>query len=649
MKVFENSKWIWANDTQGKNAHAEFYGEFAWEDGDAICRLSCDSDYVLYINGEAVASNQYGDYEHFKSYDTIDITPYVKAGVNTFAVRVWYFGENSQRYATAKAGLIFEIVNGDKYLLISDEKMQGRKSRAYVSGMDKKITYQLGFSFYYDANKEDEWTIGKGAGFSSCVCVEKNCSFVARPNEKLILTGKTDSVIVENSADKKHYIIDLQRESVGLPCLSLFSDTSDNYILITFGELLEDGQVKRLIGPRDFSFEYVAKAGKNEFTDYCLRLGCRYLELYCDAPIQLEYAGLILQEYPVQVGQVCVENDFDRKMYDLSVRSLQLCMMEHYVDCPWREQCLYAFDSRNQILFGYYAFVGGNHRYARSNLELYGKSPLLGGLFPICAPCEMDLCIPSFALHYFVELKEYTQYTGDATLAEEIYPTLCEVMNRFLGNRKDGLICSFKEKTYWNFYDWSPHMDGLFDAGIGRVEEAIPDAMINILAVAALGALEYLCKKTGQIYPYAGVKEEIMENTRKAFFVNEDGLFSMKTDERIYTDIVNSLAVLHGLATQSEAEFICKKLVSGEMYASSMSTKVFKYDALLQTDEALYRDYVLNDMRKDFKVMIDAGATATWETLEGATAFSNAGSLCHGWTALPVYYFHKLGIAKSIK
>ena len=80
--AFEKSKWIWVNEATSKNVHAEFYGEFAWKDGDGICRLSCDSDYTLYINGVAVGSNQYGDYEHFKSYDTIDITPYLKAGKN---------------------------------------------------------------------------------------------------------------------------------------------------------------------------------------------------------------------------------------------------------------------------------------------------------------------------------------------------------------------------------------------------------------------------------------------------------------------------------------------------------------------------------------------------------------------------------------
>lgn len=37
-------------------------------------------------------------------------------------------------------------------------------------------------------------------------------------------------------------------------------------------------------------------------------------------------------------------------------------MHEHYEDYPWREQALYAFDSRNQALYGYYAF--GNYDFA---------------------------------------------------------------------------------------------------------------------------------------------------------------------------------------------------------------------------------------------------------------------------------------------
>lgn len=38
----------------------------------------------------------------------------------------------------------------------------------------------------------------------------------------------------------------------------------------------------------------------------------------------------------------------------------------------------------------------------------------------------------------------------------------------------------------------------------------------------------------------------------------------------------------------------------------------------------------------------DKNSTTAWETIEGGEAFENAGSLCHGWSAVPIYYYHKL-------
>jgi hypothetical protein len=75
--------------------------------------------------------------------------------------------------------------------------------------------------------------------------------------------------------------------------------------------------------------------------------------------------------------------------------------------------------------------------------------------------------------------------------------------------------------------------------------------------------------------------------------------------------------------------------------------KVMEYEALLNTNTEKYRDYVLCELRKNYKMMLDAGADTFWETIEGADAFGKAGSLCHGWSAVPIYIFHRLGIAKS--
>ena len=72
--------------------------------------------------------------------------------------------------------------------------------------------------------------------------------------------------------------------------------------------------------------------------------------------------------------------------------------------------------------------------------------------------------------------------------------------------------------------------------------------------------------------------------------------------------------------------------------------KCFTYDALLKTNETKYRETVLFDIYANYGKMLDEGATATWETIDGAAAFGNAGSLCHGWSAIPAYYFRKLGL-----
>ena len=38
--------------------------------------------------------------------------------------------------------------------------------------------------------------------------------------------------------------------------------------------------------------------------------------------------------------------------------------------------------------------------------------------------------------------------------------------------------------------------------------------------------------------------------------------------------------------------------------------------------------------------MLDCGATTFWETEKGAADFEGAGSLCHGWSAFPIYFLN---------
>lgn len=641
MDVFKNAKWIWVDGENAPDTYGDFYDEFIWQGEKTVCRISADGDYTLFINGKYAASNQYGDFPWYKSYDSVDITPYLQVGKNSVAVLVWHFGTSTQRYYSAPAGLLFEIEEGGTVRVESGKHTLSRYSVAYQNGLKRNISNQLGYSYSYDATKADNWKKGDLQGFTPSVIADKACTLVPRPVKKGELLAPVPGKLLKQQ-DKTYYLYDLGEEVVGLLSFAL-SSSAKQKITVAYGEhLLQGGKVSRLIHDRDFSITYIAGAGENEYTNYMLRFGCRYLEIWSEEPIDVKSIAIIPQVYPAKFKAFTAKTEQDKGIYELCLNSLRLCMMEHYVDCPWREQCLYAFDSRNQMLCGYYAFEDGNFDYARANLLLMSKDKHAGGLMSICYPCGLDFSIPSFSLYYALSVKEYIEHSGDVSIVKEVYPRIREFMDAMLAQKKDGLIYRFEGENNWNFYDWSPHSEGtLHDADV-----VIPDAQINILVIMALNAVKRICQLGDIEYPYGNVDKELTENVIKAFYNEEKQAFTVTKDGDEYVELVNALAVAFGIVDGEKAEIICEKIADGALIASSLSMKCFTYDALLKVNEEKYRDFVLSEIRRDYQLMIDSGSSAAWETIDGAAAFDNAGSLCHGWSAIPVYYYKKLKIVE---
>ena len=426
MKAFENAKWIWSSASAGNDEYAEFFTELTLKDKCTV-RISTDGDYVLFLNGEYAASNQYGDYEHYKVYDELDLSDKIVDGKNRFSILVWHHGENSSRYACGAAGLLFEITDGERVLEHSGTHIAARKSLAWQSGRCKRITKQLGFGFAYDAERDDGGFLS-GNGFSTATAVEKSATLYPRPCRKLVYAERECETRLLVSAEK-HYLVDLGKETVGSLRLRFNTKNAQN-ITVSWGEHLTDGGVRRIIADRDFSVDYRARAGYNDFTSYMLRFGARYLELHSDEPIELEYLGILPQYYPIEPLSPRPTEPLDKKIYELSLATLRTSMMEHYVDCPWREQSLYAYDSRNQMLAGYHAFEDGNREYVAANLRLLSERILPEGLMPLVSPTSDTRAIPSFNLHYFLAVKEYLEYTGDVEAAKLLYPRLLPVCFR---------------------------------------------------------------------------------------------------------------------------------------------------------------------------------------------------------------------------
>ena len=625
MGVFENSKFIWFEKEGSIDSYGEFLPSLSYFGGECVFRISCDGDYTLFINGVYVSSNQYGDFESYKSYDEIDISSYLVKGENKLSILVWHFGDNSQRYKKYKAGVIFETLIGGQVALASNLDTPSRKNQHYTSGRAKRISNQLGFGFEYD-NREKE-DIAPSKSFE----IEKSCHFVPRPNKKLCLGDFVSAT--EIYRDNSKVIFDLGKEYLGLLSFEIDSCQECN-INIAYGEHLRDGSVPRKIHDRDFSVDFIAKKGTNTYTNYMLRLSCRYLEISTLGQVFIKKIGIIPQYYPTARIEVSIENELDRQIYDICMNTLELSMMEHYVDCPWREQCLYAYDSRNQILSGYYGFDGGNFEYARSNLLLMSKDERQDGLLSICFPCGTNLTIPSFCLYYIIALWEYLLHTDDKSLIFLVKERIDKILLAFTNNKIEDLVSRFSGNDYWNFYDWSRGANGY------SYDNGSTDPLINLIFLLAIKSYKNICNYCDMGNKLSIDEDLLVSRTKERFFNYDKGLWEMNG---IASELVNSLAILSGTSIGEEAKEICKALSEDKLEKCSLSMKCFKYDALLKTD-IKYKDSVLEEIRKTYTPMIKTGTV--WETDKGESDFDGAGSLCHGWSAIPVYYYHKLGIAR---
>lgn len=632
----ERALWIWPDVPVVLDQHCNFYTAFSYTEGPAELLISADSNYAVWVNGQLADSGQYPDFPHYKVFDRLDLSRLCVPGENHLAITVWYYGKQNMSYFPGQAALRFQLNLNGVPAVCSGKETLSRLDPCYENGRQKKITSQLGFGFHYDLNRDDGWKTGTLHGFSKSLVLDQDLPMFPRPVEKCAILPPIQATVIGGNGST-HFLIDLGREETGFLTFRLRSSRTQK-ILVAYGEHIEDGGVRRIIGKRDFSVEITLREGENTFTDPFRRFGCRYLEVFAEEPLALEEMTLLPVEYPVNAAAFSPTDPLRKQIYDTALRTLHICMHDHYEDTPWREQGLYSMDSRNQMLCGYYGF--SEFRFPRANLLLMSKDRRADGLLNICVPSGLDLTIPSFSLHYFTQVWEYVQYSEDLTLIREIYPKLETILDVFLARLEDGLVPTWEGKNYWNFYEWAPGLDG----SLGESEESHFDAPLNCLFSLALQRMQDISNALGLEKDYLSLSGSVNEQIRLRFFDSEEGAFRNGDTDWNFSQLTNALAVLCGAASDSQAREIARRLADYgcSWTPATLSMLCFVYDALLMADKEGYRAHILRDIDTRYKRMLDGGATSFWETEKGPGAFDRAGSLSHGWSAMPVYYYNIL-------
>ncbi len=684
-QIFQQADWIFAADTSADvvNTYFDYQAQFRVDSaGDLTLHLCAHTRYAVYINDRFVECGQYPGYEDYQVYDSLDISGFVTPGENTLRIVHYVAGVDFLTVQKQIPGVIFALWQGGTCLLTSNPDVLSRKNTHYADGDMELVNDVLGFVFKYDAcakeqpygksvvaAKEkhlfprpikkcllDEATSGRlttqGVFLAdrSHVPMSKTllCDYLSNRTKRELLTqtdnGTAWQVKEDEAADGVYFLFDMGQEFAGYLNLD-FEVPQECDVLIGWGEHVDDLRVRSRISNRNFAVSYHARAGRNQFFDPFLRMGLRYLQVHIASRSGvLHAAGIRFFDYPMNIKPNTIRDGLHHRIYDVAVRTLHMCIHEHHEDCPWREQSLYTFDSRVQMLAGYHAF-DREFDVARESLRLLGKNLRQDGHLEIGAPGKFSITIPSFTTIYIRQLLEYMEYSGDKDFIHEMFPVAKTIAEMLEGQMDEtGLLPSFLGKQYWNFYSWN---DGI--AGEKTFTETAPyECALNAFASDSFRCFARLCDvvQPQLAAHYDDLHKTLNQNLHKAFFDPERNVYMARTDgenQTLYA-FLQVLPLYVGATPEELRAAVIENMLRPDMIPCMLSARTYEYDVLLQEGDK-YRDFVRRDVEKTWGDMLFAGATSFWEVVNGGGGdFDQACSLCHGWSGMPIYLYGKYNL-----
>jgi len=673
--------------------------------------ISVDTDYAVWINGNFVNCNQFDDFPGNKAFDVLPVGSLLKQGKNVLCILAYHQGENSFQYIKGEPGLLYSIRFGEIFVSSGENTMCrvcGAYKNGPVPKVTGQLGFTFEYDANMDDSwlkdgyiPGSEWHRASAAKWSN----KNRTTLYKRPVKKLIIKDRAAAEIITQGVFRRvrdkagtvaqmmqtdflsarlpkeilsctrsfdcdgkymlpcmtgfslneacfednqgvYLVLDLNREEAGIFDIEIESD-SGAVIDIAYGEHLYDLRVTARAEDRNFADRCICKEGRQRFTHYFTRFGCRYIQLHISNVKKrfiLYYAGLLPVEYPVDFRGVFSCSDLlHSKIYSVAVRTLHLCMHEHYEDTPMREQALYSMDSRNQALCGYYCF--GEYDYPQAAISLLGESLKSDGYLEMCAPAQPKRTIPSFSMIWFIELYEFYLYSGRIDFVKKMLPVVKAMLGKYMENLVDFLLPTPQGDRYWNFYEWA---DGL-DNFSSPIEQGIKlDAPLNLFFYMALDASEKLfeaCNEAEDAIACSGLKNKMRKAIHDTFWNEKEKAYATSVCNGVrsthFAELTQALALYANVCPEDAAQGLRARLASNEngFVPITLSYSIFKYEALLQ-DYEKYGKRVFDEIAELWSSMLYRNATSFWEVINAPDLFRQGWSLCHGWSAIPVYLYH---------
>ena len=636
--------WIGPKSKPTKSGLYIFKKTLNFDDCDkVIFRLSADTRYRFYVNGNYVCEGPCQSGGDVKYYEEVDITPFIKCGTNDIEVKVWhilgkfedFIFTGALRKDTPAFWAEWEIHKGDNIEICgTDDSWDLEIESSY-----KFIKY-IGFIHPNESDglrirKKIKCAIIKEADrfalYGRTGCKETYPLMKSPLPQMRECSHKSLSIVKEG---KKFAELDAGKNVTAKLKFKFFAEQK-TAIKIFYSECYykRDSEGKRYKEKRDDSTgelynvlydSVVMEAGEKEFEPLWWK-SFRFIRIESDQPIRFaatygEYC------YPIDVvGDFSSPKNEYKEIFDVSIQTLKNCMHEVFIDCPFFEQQQYCMDTALESLFA--MTLSNDYRLTAKAISdiacSQDENGFLAANWPSHAPKQI---ITTFSIFWILLLNNYLKYSGDKQTVKKHFGVVTKIIEGFesLVN-ENGVVGKSK---FWEFLDWVPE----WNQRMGHPYTADEGAMsvYSMMFSYGLGLTSELAEAIGRPQLkeyYLDRQKQLNTNIVNVYYDKERQLFK-DTEFGEYSAHTAVWSVLCGIKTGEEAKAIIKRAIEEKLPKPSFSMNFFYFRALEMA--GLYQDY-FHELMNEWKEMLALNATTWFENKKSPR------SDCHGWSATPIY------------
>jgi alpha-L-rhamnosidase len=651
-----------------------------------IVHVSADNRFLLFLNGKRIGEGPArGDLTHWR-YETFDLGPDLRQGVNILSATVWQFGIYAPlAQFTDRAAFLVQgdteaeaIVNTDKTWLVEEEKGHGVIPRVangfwfyWAASLDERID---GARYDWDWNNANVSTASQYVPATGAIRESiypegsvahsrfevANLPWLLVPDQlpameyTEVSAGKVvraDIPVAGGFPDRPvtipahtHTTLLLDRKTIVTAYPSLHvSGGKGSSIRLTYTEALYNAKQER--GNRNeiegrhalglFDEFLLDGATARQFAPLWWRTW-RYIEMEIETKeeaLTLEGMTAYFTAYPFEENAHFAASDPElAKIWEICWRGARLGAHETYMDTPFWEQLQYVGDTRIQALISY--VVSGDDRLAQQALRAIDASRIPEGLTQSRYPSSLPQLIPPFSLQWINMIHDYWMYRPDQGLVAELVPNTRPVIEWFQQRQyPDGFL---KALPYWTFVD-TP-------AGVEEFPPIDRDGKSAILTLQFISALQDAAEMEDALGDKS-LAEKYRKNAKNATdsvyrecWNPKIGLLADTPAKASYSQHANLLAVLFDVIPKAKQQDVIKRIMKSELGADSTSpdpalAKVsyfFQFYLARAVDHAGLGASYLKLLKPWRKMLVD-GLTTTPEYPDPSRSDT------HAWSAHPIY------------